>query len=57
MTGLPIPANAEIVLEGELPPMKDEEMPKEGPLWGVAGLFHRRECRRNARHGSEAGLL
>ena len=39
MTGLPIPANAEIVLEGELPPMKDEEMPKEGPFGEWPGYF------------------
>ena len=39
VTGLPIPANAEIVLEGELPPMKDEEMPKEGPFGEWPGYF------------------
>src|SRR3990172_5577453 len=39
VTGLPIPANAEIVLEGELPPMKDEEMPKEGPFGERPGYF------------------
>ena len=32
VTGLPIPANAEVVLEGEMPPLKDEEMPREGPF-------------------------
>ena len=36
VTGLPIPANAEVVLEGELPPMKDEEMPRE--VVAVAGV-------------------
>lgn len=39
VTGLPIPANAEVVLEGELPPMKDEEMPKEGPFGEWPGYF------------------
>src|SRR5215831_6387979 len=39
VTGLPIPANAEIVLEGELPPMQDEEMPKEGPFGEWPGYF------------------
>ena len=38
-TGLPIPANAEIVLEGEILPMKDEEMPKEGPFGEWPGYF------------------
>ena len=46
VTGLPIPANAEIVLEGELPPMKDAGDAQGRTLWGVAGLFHRGECRR-----------
>ena len=32
VTSLPIPANAEVVLEGEMPPLKDEEMPREGPF-------------------------
>ncbi|TMA11598.1 MAG: UbiD family decarboxylase [Deltaproteobacteria bacterium] len=39
VTGLPIPANAEVVLEGELPPMKDEEMPREGPFGEWPGYF------------------
>ena len=39
VTGLPIPANAEIVLEGEMPPMKDEDMPKEGPFGEWPGYF------------------
>ncbi|HEX2261948.1 MAG TPA: UbiD family decarboxylase, partial [Candidatus Binatia bacterium] len=39
VTGLPIPANAEVVLEGELPPMKDQEMPKEGPFGEWPGYF------------------
>jgi UbiD family decarboxylase len=39
MTGLPIPANAEVVLEGEMPPMKDEEMPREGPFGEWPGYF------------------
>ncbi|MGH7770415.1 MAG: UbiD family decarboxylase domain-containing protein, partial [Candidatus Binatia bacterium] len=39
VTGLPIPANAEVVLEGEMPPMKDEEMPREGPFGEWPGYF------------------
>src|SRR2546427_12897330 len=39
VTGLPIPANAEIVLVGEMPPMKDEEMPKEAPFGELQGDF------------------
>jgi 4-hydroxy-3-polyprenylbenzoate decarboxylase len=39
VTGLPIPANAEIVLEGELPPLKDEAMPREGPFGEWPGYF------------------
>jgi UbiD family decarboxylase len=39
VTGLPIPANAEIVLEGEMPPLKDEEMPLEGPFGEWPGYF------------------
>jgi UbiD family decarboxylase len=39
VTGLPLPANAEIILEGELPPMKDEEMPKEGPFGEWPGYY------------------
>ena len=38
-TGLPLPANAEVVLEGEMPPMKDEEMPREGPFGEWPGYF------------------
>src|SRR5438046_9489382 len=30
VTGLPIPAHAEGVLEGEMPPLRDEEMPSAG---------------------------
>jgi 4-hydroxy-3-polyprenylbenzoate decarboxylase len=39
VTGLPIPANAEVVLEGEMPPLKDEEMPLEGPFGEWPGYF------------------
>ena len=39
VTGLPLPANAEVVLEGEMPPMKDEEMPREGPFGEWPGYF------------------
>lgn len=39
VTGLPIPANAEVVLEGEMPPLKDEEMPREGPFGEWPGYF------------------
>jgi len=39
VTGLPIPANAEVVLEGEMPPMRDEEMPREGPFGEWPGYF------------------
>ncbi|HZT07022.1 MAG TPA: UbiD family decarboxylase [Chloroflexota bacterium] len=38
-TGLPIPANAELVLEGELPPLRDDEMPREGPFGEWPGYF------------------
>ena len=38
-TGLPIPANAEIVLEGEILPMKDEEMPKKVPSVNGQGIL------------------
>ena len=39
VTGLPIPANAELVVEGEFPPMKDEEMAPEGPFGEWPGYF------------------
>jgi 4-hydroxy-3-polyprenylbenzoate decarboxylase len=32
VTGLPLPANAEVILEGELLPLKDEALPREGPF-------------------------
>src|SRR5258706_1110761 len=38
-TGLPIPANTEIVLEGEMPPMADKDMPREGPFGEWPGYF------------------
>lgn len=39
VTGLPIPANAEVVLEGEMPPYKDEELPLEGPFGEWPGYY------------------
>ena len=39
VTGLPIPAGAEIVLEGEMPPYKDEELPSEGPFGEWPGYY------------------
>lgn len=37
-TGLPIPANAEIVLEGEMPPVEEESV-HEGPFGEWTGYF------------------
>ncbi len=37
--GLPIPATAEIVLEGEVPPLVESELPKEGPFGEWPGYF------------------
>jgi len=37
--GLPIPASAEIVIEGEIPPLPEEELPKEGPFGEWPGYF------------------
>ncbi len=39
VTGLPIPANAEVVLEGEMPPLRDEEFPREGPFGEWPGYY------------------
>jgi UbiD family decarboxylase len=39
VTGLPIPANGELVLEGEMPPLKDEELPREGPFGEWPGYY------------------
>lgn len=39
VTGLPIPANGEIVLEGEIPPLRPEELPKEGPFGEWPGYY------------------
>jgi UbiD family decarboxylase len=39
VTGLPIPANSEVVLEGEMPPLKDEEFPREGPFGEWPGYY------------------
>jgi 4-hydroxy-3-polyprenylbenzoate decarboxylase len=38
MTGLPIPANAEIVIEGEIPPLEVESRP-EGPFGEWTGYY------------------
>jgi 4-hydroxy-3-polyprenylbenzoate decarboxylase len=38
-TGLPIPADAEIVAEGEIPPPGDVEWPREGPFGEWLGYF------------------
>lgn len=38
-SGLPIPAYGEIVLEGEIPPYKDGEPPKEGPFGEWPGYY------------------
>ena len=37
--GLPIPAHAEIVLEGEIPPFTEGSLPKEGPFGEWAGYY------------------
>jgi UbiD family decarboxylase len=37
--GLPIPASAEIVIEGEVPPLVEDELPKEGPFGEWPGYF------------------
>lgn len=39
VTGLPLPATAEIVLEGEIPPYKPHELPKEGPFGEWPGYY------------------
>ncbi|MFQ5917859.1 MAG: UbiD family decarboxylase [Candidatus Binatia bacterium] len=39
ITGIPLPATAEIVLEGEVPPYKEEDLPKEGPFGEWHGYF------------------
>jgi UbiD family decarboxylase len=38
-SGLPLPACGEIVLEGEVPPYKDGEPPKEGPFGEWPGYY------------------
>jgi UbiD family decarboxylase len=38
-SGLPLPAFGEIVLEGEVPPYKDGEPPKEGPFGEWPGYY------------------
>jgi UbiD family decarboxylase len=37
--GLPIPARAEIVLEGEIPPFTKDSLPKEGPFGEWPGYY------------------
>ncbi len=39
VTGLPIPANGEVVLEGEIPPLPPEQLPKEGPFGEWPGYY------------------
>jgi len=39
LTGLPLPAMAEIVLEGEIPPYGPEALPKEGPFGEWPGYY------------------
>jgi len=39
LTGLPIPANAEIVAEGEIPPPGQVQWPREGPFGEWLGYF------------------
>jgi len=37
--GLPIPASAEIIIEGEVPPLDETDLPKEGPFGEWPGYF------------------
>jgi 4-hydroxy-3-polyprenylbenzoate decarboxylase len=39
VTGLPIPADSEVVLEGEMPPLNDEQFPREGPFGEWPGYY------------------
>ncbi len=39
VSGLPLPANGEVVLEGEIPPLPPEELPKEGPFGEWPGYY------------------
>lgn len=39
LTGIPLPATAEIVLEGEVPPYREKDLPKEGPFGEWHGYF------------------
>jgi 4-hydroxy-3-polyprenylbenzoate decarboxylase len=39
LSGLPLPATAEIVLEGEIPPYEEKDLPKEGPFGEWPGYF------------------
>ena len=39
VTGLPLPANGEVVLEGEIPPLPPEQLPKEGPFGEWPGYY------------------
>ena len=39
VTGLPIPANGEVVLEGDIPPQRLEDLPKEGPFGEWPGYY------------------
>lgn len=39
LSGLPLPATAEIVLEGEIPPYEAKDLPKEGPFGEWPGYY------------------
>ncbi|MFQ5849482.1 MAG: UbiD family decarboxylase [Candidatus Binatia bacterium] len=39
LSGLPLPARAEIVLEGEVPPYEEKDLPREGPFGEWPGYF------------------
>jgi len=39
LTGIPLPVTAEIVLEGEVPPYREKDLPTEGPFGEWHGYF------------------
>ncbi len=41
LAGIPLPATAEIVLEGEIPPYQEKDLPTEGPLMVVKRIYFR----------------
>ena len=57
VTGLPIPANGEVVLEGEIPPLPPEQLPKEGPFGEWPGYYTEATEGRRPAHDRQAGLL